>query len=105
MYEFVRSFIHSGYFYSASSSLSQRCSRHSTDTVSEFHAETHRQLLVKNLPKGSYVAARAGIKPTTLWLTAIDSINEPPRPTMLCTHTITITPMTHHRTLCCTLIW
>jgi len=31
-------FIHSGYFYSASSSPLQY-SRHSTDTVSEYHAE------------------------------------------------------------------
>jgi len=44
-------FIHSvGHFYSAPSSpLLLR--DYSTDTVSEFHAATHRQLQVKDLPK------------------------------------------------------
>src|SRR6218665_2510217 len=47
------SFTHSGHFYSAPSSpLPLRgAPDYSTDTVSEFHAETHRQLQVKNLPK------------------------------------------------------
>src|SRR6218665_461746 len=47
------SFIHSGHFYSAPSSpLPLRgAPDYSTDTVSEFHAEAHRQLQVKNLPK------------------------------------------------------
>ena len=37
---------------------------YSTDTVSEFHAEAQRQLQVK--AQGPYVAARAGVEPTTL---------------------------------------
>jgi len=44
---------HSGNFYSAPSSplLLRGAPDHSTDTVSEFHAEAHRQLQVKDLPK------------------------------------------------------
>ena len=47
------SFIHSGHFYSTPSrSLPLRgAPDYSTDTVSEFHAEAHRQLQVKDLPK------------------------------------------------------
>src|SRR6218665_3353045 len=49
----IHSFIHSGHFYSAPSSpLPLRGAPvYSTDTVSEFHAEAHRQLQVKDLPK------------------------------------------------------
>ena len=44
---------HSGHFYSAPSSplLIRGAPDHSMDTVSEFHAEAHRQLQVKDLPK------------------------------------------------------
>ena len=51
-YMYVYSFIHSVHFYSASSSplLLRGAPDYSTDTVSEFHAEAHRQL-VKDLPK------------------------------------------------------
>src|SRR6218665_2224074 len=47
------SFIHSGHFYSAPSSplLLRGAPDNSTDTVSDFHAEAHRQLQVKDLPK------------------------------------------------------
>src|SRR6218665_2705043 len=50
---YVQSFIHSGHFYSAPSSilLLRGAPDYSTDTVSEFHAEPHRQLQVKDLPK------------------------------------------------------
>src|SRR6218665_1415985 len=46
-------FIQSGHFYSAPSTpLPLRgAPDYSTDTVSEFHAEAHRQLKVKDLPK------------------------------------------------------
>src|SRR6218665_736149 len=49
----THSLIHSGHFYSAPSSplLLRGASDYSTDTVSEFHAEAHRQLQVKDLPK------------------------------------------------------
>src|SRR6218665_1928548 len=51
----LHSFIHSGHFYSAPSSslLLRGAPEYSTDTVSEFHAEAHRQLQVKDLPKVS----------------------------------------------------
>ena len=47
------SFIHSGHFYSApwSPLLLRGAPDYSTDTVLEFHAEAHRQLQVKDLPK------------------------------------------------------
>src|SRR6218665_1900179 len=51
---YIHSFIHSfRHFYSASSSplLLRGAPDYSTDTVSEFHAEAHRQLQVKDLPK------------------------------------------------------
>ena len=43
---FIHSFIHSGHFYGASSSplLLRGAPNYSTDTVSEFHTEAHRQL-------------------------------------------------------------
>src|SRR6218665_2316616 len=52
-FKFIHSFIHSGHFYSAHSSplLLRGAPDYSTDTVSEFHAEAHRQLQVKDLPK------------------------------------------------------
>src|SRR6218665_2541106 len=45
--------VHSGHFYSALSSplLLRGAPDYSTDTISEFHAEAHRQLQVKDLPK------------------------------------------------------
>src|SRR6218665_2651023 len=45
--------IHSGHFYSTSSSplLLRGTPDYSTDTVSEFHTEAHRQLQIKDLPK------------------------------------------------------
>src|SRR6218665_2435326 len=51
--QFIHSCIHSGYFYSASSSALplRGAPDYSTDTVSEYHAEAHRQLQVKDLPK------------------------------------------------------
>ena len=50
---FVLSFIQSGHFYSAPSShlLLRGAPEYSTDTVSEFHAEAHRKLQVKDLSK------------------------------------------------------
>src|SRR6218665_2025114 len=78
----IHSFNHSGHFYSAPSSplLLRGAPDYSTDTVSEFHAEAHRQLQVKDLPKVLYVTARAGVEPTTLRLKVIDSTKAPSRP-------------------------
>src|SRR6218665_2312856 len=55
LFLYIHSFIHYGYFYSAPSSplLLRGVPDYSTDTVSEFHAEAHRQLQVKDLPKVS----------------------------------------------------
>src|SRR6218665_1836095 len=53
VHSFLPSFIHSGHFYSASSSslTTQKRSRHNTDTVRSFTSKRHRQLRVKDLPK------------------------------------------------------
>src|SRR6218665_1842510 len=49
----IHTFIHSGHFYSAPSSplLLRGAPDYGKATVSEFHAEAHRQLQVKDLPK------------------------------------------------------
>ena len=77
------SFIHSSHFYSTPSSplLLRGAPDYSTDTVSEFHAEAHRQVQVKDLPQGPYMVARAGVESTTLWLKVIVSTKVPPCPT------------------------
>ena len=69
----IHSFIHSGHFYSSPSShlLLRGAPDYSTDTVSEFHAEAH----------GPYMAARAGVEPTTLRLKSVFSTKAPPCPT------------------------
>jgi len=63
------SFIHSGYFYSASSksTTTQRHSRQSTDTGSEFHTEALQKTASEGLAQGPYMAARARFEPMTLW--------------------------------------
>ena len=78
----IHLFIHSGHYYSAFSIslLVRGAPDYSTDTVSEFHAKAHRHLS-KGLAQVPYVAARAGVEPTTLWLRVIDLTNAPPRPT------------------------
>ena len=59
MYSFIHSFIHSGYFFSATYV-------HSTDTVSEFHAEAPQATVREVLAQGLSVATRAGFEPATL---------------------------------------
>src|SRR6218665_2391581 len=70
---FCHSFIHSGHFYSALSSplLLRGAPDYSTDTtVSKFHAEAHRQLQLKDLPKvPTWRLYRAGVEPTIVRLT------------------------------------
>jgi len=46
------------------SSTTQRRSRHSTDTVPEFHAEAPQETVSEGLPHGPYVAARAEVECT-----------------------------------------
>src|SRR6218665_1561613 len=76
----LNSFIHSGYFYSDSSS--PLLLRGAPDTARilcrSLSLKRHRQLRVKDLQKSPYVAARAGFEPKTLHSTGIDSTNEPP---------------------------
>ena len=75
-------FIHSVYFYSASSVhyYIQRRSRHSTDTVPKFHAEEPQATVNEGLAQGPYVAARAGVEVMTLRTKGVGNTNEPPTP-------------------------
>ena len=66
-------FIHSCYFYIASSRPLLLRGTPNTARIQK----RHRQ-------QGPCVAARAGFEPTTLWMKGNESTNEPPRPT-LCT--------------------
>ena len=72
--------VHSGHLYSDPSShlLLRGAPDYSTDTVSEFHANAHRQLQVhvRGLPK-----AKAGVELTTLRLKVIVSTKAPPTQT------------------------
>src|SRR6218665_1511705 len=73
------SFIHSGHFYSAPSSpLLLRGAPDYSIGVSRRSAQATAG---KGLAQGFYVAARAGIEPTTLRLKVIVSTKAPPRPT------------------------
>ena len=63
------------------STQSQRRSRHSTDTVSEFHAEASQATASEGLAQSPYMAARAGFEPATLRTKGVESINEQLRPT------------------------
>src|SRR6218665_2448635 len=55
----INSFVHSGYFYGASSRpLLLRSSRHSTDIVLEFHAEAPQETQSEGLAQSPYIAAR-----------------------------------------------
>src|SRR6218665_3114275 len=77
------SFIHSGHFYSTPSSpLPLRgASDYSTDTVSEFHAEAHRQLQIKDLPKVPKWRLERESNPRP---SVIVSTKAPPCPTDMC---------------------
>ena len=68
------SFIHSGCFYSASSTpLLLRGTPDTAQTVLEFHAKVPQATVSEGLAQGPYVAARAGVKPMTLQTNGIDS--------------------------------
>src|SRR6218665_2971073 len=62
------------------SATAQKRSRHSTDTVSEFHAEAPQATASSGLAQGPNVAARAGFEPTILWSKGFDSTNAPHLP-------------------------
>src|SRR6218665_1103757 len=78
----LHSFIHSGHFYSASSSplLLRGAPGYSTDTIG-FSRRSAQATVSKGLAQGPYVAARAEGEPTTLRLRVIDLTNATPRPT------------------------
>ena|SRR6218665_3831695 len=75
------SFIHSGYFYSASSSphYSEELPTQQ-DTVLEFNAEAPHGTVSERLAQGPYVAARVGVEPMTFRTKGVDSTNAPHTP-------------------------
>ena len=79
------SFIHSGHFYSASSSPLQAYSEALPTTARilyrSFTPKRTGNCISKGLAQGPYVVARAGVESTTLRLRVIDLTNAPPRPT------------------------
>ena len=79
---FIHSCIHSGYFYSASSSPLLLSSAPDTARIlcRSFTPKRHRQLRVKDLPK---VPTWRLEWDSNLRLKVIDSTNAPPRPTMI----------------------
>src|SRR6218665_2237016 len=79
--DIIHSFIH---FNSAPSSplLLRDAPDYSTDTVSEFTPQSAQATAGKGLAQSPYVAARAGVEPTTLRLKFIVSTKAPPRPTI-----------------------
>jgi len=57
------------------STTAQRHSRHSTDTVPEFHAEAPQATVSEGLAQGPYVAARARVELMALQTKGVDSAN------------------------------
>src|SRR6218665_4042195 len=81
----IHSFIHSFRLFLLlpfKSTTTQRRSRRSTDTVSEFHAAAPQATASEGLAHGPYVSARVGVEPATLRTKGDESTNEPPRPTL-----------------------
>ena len=81
---FVRSFIHSFRLILSrlfKSPTTQKRSRHSTNTVSEFHPEAPQATASEGFAQGSYVAARVGLETASLRAKGVESTNEQPRPT------------------------
>src|SRR6218665_1748135 len=77
----IHSFIHSGHFYFKSAST-QRRSRLQNGYCIGVSRRSAQATVGKGLAQGLYVAARAGIEPTTIRLRVIDLTNAPPRPTI-----------------------
>src|SRR6218665_2323000 len=73
------SFTHS-IFIAPVKSITQKHSRHSTDSVPEFHAEVLRATASEGLVKGPCVEARPGFEPVTFRMKSIESTNAPPHP-------------------------
>src|SRR6218665_1318946 len=81
----IHSCIHSGYFYSVSSSplLLRGVPNYSTDTVSELHAEALQTTVSKGFAQGPYMAAGVGFEPATLRMQGTELTTEPPGPTSM----------------------
>src|SRR6218665_3116714 len=74
IHSFTHSFIHSGHFYSAPSSpllLRGACSRLQHGYCIGVSRRSAQATAGKGLAQGPYVAARAGVEPTTLGLKVI----------------------------------
>src|SRR6218665_996871 len=82
-------FIH---FHSASQSmnLSEALLTTAIDTVLEFTRRCAQATVSEGLAQGPYVAARAGLEPTTLRSKGVDSTSAPRRPDSLGLHLIKI---------------
>ena len=59
------------------STTTQRHPQHSKDTVLKFHAKAKQASESEGLAQGPYVAARAGIEPTTLQTIGVNSTELP----------------------------
>src|SRR6218665_3763384 len=70
------------------STTTQKRSRHSTDTVSEFHVEAPQATVSEEIGQGHYVVARAGFELKTFRSKGFDCTNASPRPMMTIYNTI-----------------
>ena len=94
---FILSFIHSGYFYSASSSaLLFRGAPDTAWTLLEFNAKVSQATASEQLTQGPYVAATVGFKPITLRTKGVEPTNEPPHPTWSRGWQVVILGLTDH---------
>src|SRR6218665_2076998 len=83
IHSFIHTFIHSFKLFPRrlfKSTTTERHSRHSTDTVPEFHDAAPQATVSEGLAQGPCVAARAGVEPTTLRTKGVDSTNAPHTP-------------------------
>ena len=81
------SFIHSGYFYSASSTPlllrgAPKTARILCRSFMQFHAEAPQATASEGFAQGPYMVARARFEPTTPQMKGAESTNEPPCPTI-----------------------
>src|SRR6218665_1223610 len=85
VHSFIHSFIHSGHFYSPpfKSSSTHRRSQLQHGCGIGVSRRSAQATAGKGLAQGPYVAARAGVEPTTLRLKVIVSTKTPPRRDML----------------------
>src|SRR6218665_397896 len=86
--------IHSGHFYSASSSplTTPRLSRLQHGYCIGVSRRSAQATAGKGLAQGFYVEARAGVEPTTFRLRVIDLTKAPPRPTCMASIECLVSP-------------